>query len=125
MLMCDELVPKGYMNSILQFDKDSHQSTFSFVFTFDGVVISWRSAKQSCIDDSTIEVEYVVVSKATKEAIQLRKFLMGVGIVSLIVKPKHFYENNGGGDMVYVVTKRVTTLRESTICYVHQFKRVI
>ena len=87
MLMCDELVPKGYMNSILQFDKDSHQSTFSFVFTFDGVVISWRSAKQSCIDDSTIEVEYVVVSKATKEAIQLWKFLMGVGIVSLIVKP--------------------------------------
>jgi len=35
----------------------------------------WRSIKQSCIDDSTIEAEYVTACEAAKEAVWLRKFL--------------------------------------------------
>ena len=65
----DELVPKGYTNSNFQFDKDSHRSTSSFVFTFGSAIVSWRSVKQSCVIDSTIEVEYIAISKTAKEVV--------------------------------------------------------
>ena len=58
----EELIPKQYTDSYFQFDKDSHRSTYSFVFIFGGTTISWRSVKQSCIVDYTIEVEYVAAS---------------------------------------------------------------
>ena len=34
-----------------------------------------------------MEVEYVVVSKATKEVIWLRKFLMGLKVAPLVMSP--------------------------------------
>ena len=64
-----ELVPKGYTDSNFQSYKDSHRFISNFAFTFGGVVVSWKSVKQSCITNSTIEVEYVVASKVAKEAI--------------------------------------------------------
>ncbi|KAA0037539.1 putative gag-pol polyprotein [Cucumis melo var. makuwa] len=45
-----------------------------------GAVV-WRSIKQGCIADSTMEVEYVVACEATKEAILLRKFLHDLEVV--------------------------------------------
>ena len=83
----DELVPRGYTYSNFQFDKYSHWSTSNFVSTFGGVVVSWRSVKQSYIANSTMEAEYVAASEATKEAIWLRKFLMEVRVVPLAVQP--------------------------------------
>ena len=41
----DKLVPKEYTDLDFQFDKDSHQFTLGFVFTFGGATISWRSVK--------------------------------------------------------------------------------
>ena len=58
----EELIPKQYTDSYFQFNKDSRQSTYSFAFIFGGTTISWRSVKQSCIVDFTIEVEYVAAS---------------------------------------------------------------
>ena len=67
-----ELTPIRYTNSDFQSDKDSRKSTSNSVFTLGGEAIVWRSIKQSCTADSTIEAEYV----AAKEAIWLRNFLM-------------------------------------------------
>ena len=64
-----ELVLKGHTYSNFSFDKDSRKFTFDFVFTFDGVVVNWRSVKQSCIVDSTMEAKYIVVSKLAKEVV--------------------------------------------------------
>ena len=68
---CDELLPLGYMDSEFQSDRDSQKSTSSFVFTLSGRAISWRSMKQSCMVDPTMNDEYVAISEATKEAIWL------------------------------------------------------
>ena len=59
------------------------ESPFQVVFTLGGGAISWRSVKQSCIADSTMEAEYVVTSKATKKAIWLKKFLSNLGVMRI------------------------------------------
>ena len=41
----NKLVPKGYINSDFQSNKDSHQSISRFVVTFGGVVVRWKSVK--------------------------------------------------------------------------------
>ncbi|XP_052193821.1 secreted RxLR effector protein 161-like [Diospyros lotus] len=67
----DDLVPVGYTDSDFQADKDERKSTNGYVFTLSGGAISWRSIKQSCIADSTMEAEYVAASEASKEAVWL------------------------------------------------------
>ena len=64
-----DLIPIGYTNSDFQSDLDFRKSTLGCVFTLGGGAISWRSVKQSCITDSTMEAEYVATCKAAKEAV--------------------------------------------------------
>jgi hypothetical protein len=59
----------GYIDSVFQSDRDSRKSTLGYVFTLGGGVISWKSIKESCIADSTMEAEYVFACEAAKEAV--------------------------------------------------------
>ena len=52
------------------------------MFILGGGSISWKSVKQSCIADSTMEAEYVAASEATKEVIWLRNFLLHLGVIA-------------------------------------------
>ena len=54
-----DLILIGYTDSDFQLDKDNRKWTSRSVFTIGGQAIVWRSVKQSCIDDSTMEAEYV------------------------------------------------------------------
>ena len=93
---CDDLIPIGYTDSNFQSDLDFGKSTSGCVFTLGGEAISWRSVKQSCIVDSTMEAEYVATCEATKEAIWLKKFLSDVGVVRIEQVPiTLFCDNNG------------------------------
>nr|XP_016511527.1 PREDICTED: uncharacterized protein LOC107828675 [Nicotiana tabacum] len=56
-------------------DSDSRKSTSGYIFTLGGGAISWRSIKQSCVADSTMEAEYVAASEAAKEVVWLENFL--------------------------------------------------
>ena len=53
------------------------------MFTLGGGSMSWRSVKQSCIADSTMEAEYVATCEAAKEAVWLKKFLSNIGIMRM------------------------------------------
>ena len=66
----DDLRPPGYTDSNFQSDKDSRKSTSGLVFTLGGGAIVWRSIKQSCIADSTMEAEYVAASEASKDVVR-------------------------------------------------------
>ena len=90
------LISIGYTDSDFQSDKDSRKLTSGNVFTLRGGVINWRSIKQSCVVDSTMEAEYVATSKAAKEAIWLRKFLLNLGEVPLVQSPITLYCDNSG-----------------------------
>ena len=93
---CEDLIPIGYTNSDFQSDFDFRKSTSGYVFTLGDGAISWRSVKQSCIADSTIEVEYVAACEAAKEVIWLKKFLSDLGVVRVEqVSITLFYDNSG------------------------------
>ena len=66
------------------------------MFTKGGGAISWRSIKQSCVADSTMEAEYVAAFKATKEAVWLRNFLLDLGEVPSVQSPITLYCDNSG-----------------------------
>ena len=52
----EDLILIGYTDSDFQLDLDFRKSISGCVFTLGGGAISWRSFKQSCIADSTIEL---------------------------------------------------------------------
>ena len=86
----------GYTNFDFQVDKDSYKSTSRSIFTLSGEAVIWRSIKQSSIDDSTIEAEYIVASEAAKEAVWFKNLLTDLGIVHEIDKPITLYCDNSG-----------------------------
>ena len=65
---CEDLIPIGHTDSDFQSDLDFRKSTSGCVFTLGGEAITWRSVKQSCISDSTMEAEYVAACEAAKAA---------------------------------------------------------
>ncbi|KAK0594609.1 hypothetical protein LWI29_023351 [Acer saccharum] len=91
-----DLIPLGYTDSDFQSDRDSRKSTSGLVFTLGSGAIVWRSIKQSCIVDSTMEVEYVAACEAAKEAVWLRKFLSDLEVVPDLNKPITLYCDNSG-----------------------------
>ena len=59
-------------------DLDEMKSTSGYVFIFGGSAISWKSAKQTCITRSTMEVEFIVLEKTSSEAEWLRNLLADI-----------------------------------------------
>jgi len=54
--------------------KDS-KSTSRYVFTFGGVVVLWKSTKQSCITRSMMELDFIALDKVREEAKWILNFL--------------------------------------------------
>ena len=65
----NELSIDGYSNSNYAGCVDTRRSTSGYVFLFVRVVVSLRSCLQSCTSSFTNELEYVVVSSASKEVV--------------------------------------------------------
>ena len=66
------------------------------MFTLNGEAVVWRSIKQSCISDSTMEAEYVAASEASKKAVWLRKSIIELEIVPDMNLPITLYCDNSG-----------------------------
>ena len=90
------LLPVGYTDSDFQSDRDSRKSTSGCVFTLGGGAVIWRSVKQKCIADSTMEAEYVAASEAAKEAVWFRNFLLDLDVVPSLQKTITLYCDNSG-----------------------------
>ena len=86
-----DLILTGYTDSDFQTDVDLRKSTSGSV-----LAIIWRSIKQCCIADSTMEAEYVAACEATKESIWLRKFLTDLEVVPNMHLPVTLYCDNSG-----------------------------
>eukprot|EP00253_Pinus_taeda_P028753 PITA_28753 len=65
----------GYSDSNFNGDKETGVSTSGYAMSLGLGVVSWRSCKQLVPADSTIKVEYVAATEATKEIVWLRKIL--------------------------------------------------
>ncbi|GKB35229.1 retrovirus-related pol polyprotein from transposon TNT 1-94 [Tanacetum coccineum] len=60
------------------------KSPSGYVFTLGGVVVSWKSSKQTVNTRSTMKAEFVALDKAAEEVEWLRSFLEGIPLW-----PKH------------------------------------
>ncbi|GKD15887.1 retrotransposon protein, putative, ty1-copia subclass [Tanacetum coccineum] len=65
-------------------DADDLKSQTGYVFILNGGVVDWKSTKQSIFTTSSAEAEYIVAFDASKEAVWVRKFISGLGVVPII-----------------------------------------
>ncbi|KAA0062190.1 gag/pol protein [Cucumis melo var. makuwa] len=72
------------------------KSTSISVFTLNEGAVVWRSIKQSCIADSTMEAEYVAACEVAKEVVWLKKFLTDLEVVPNMHQPITLYCDNSG-----------------------------
>ena len=91
-----ELVVNGYTDASFQTDIDDFRSQSGYVFYLNGGAVSWRSSKQDTVTDSTTEAEYIAASDAAKEAVWMKKFIHGLGVVLSITNPVDLYCDNNG-----------------------------
>ncbi|GKF53813.1 retrotransposon protein, putative, ty1-copia subclass, partial [Tanacetum coccineum] len=67
-----------------------------YVFILNGGVVDWKSAKQSIFATSSTGTKYIATYDASKEAVWVRKFIFGLGIVPTIEETINMYCDNTG-----------------------------
>ncbi|GKD48802.1 retrotransposon protein, putative, ty1-copia subclass [Tanacetum coccineum] len=88
-----------YCDAGFETDKDDTKSQTGYVFVLNGGAVDWKSSKQSTTAMSTTEAEYIAASEAAMEAVWIRKFISGLGIVPTINEPiKMFCDNSAALD---------------------------
>ena len=60
----------------------------------NGCTISWKSSKKDKTTDSIMEVQCVAASEAAKEIVEIRKFLMCLGVVQGASNSLEVYSDN-------------------------------
>ncbi|GJT92118.1 retrotransposon protein, putative, ty1-copia subclass [Tanacetum coccineum] len=71
------------------------RNTKDMFLVYEGA-IDWKSTKQSIFVTSYAEAEYIAAYDASKEAVWVRKFIFGLGVVSIIKEPINMYCDNSG-----------------------------
>ncbi|GJY29859.1 retrotransposon protein, putative, ty1-copia subclass [Tanacetum coccineum] len=90
-----ELRVTCYCDAGNETDREDIKSQTGYVFVLNGGAVDWKSSKQSTTALSAIKAEYIAASKAAMEAVWIRKFILGLGIVPTINKPiKMLYDNS-------------------------------
>ncbi|GJZ65586.1 retrotransposon protein, putative, ty1-copia subclass [Tanacetum coccineum] len=77
-------------------DVDNLKSQTGYVFVLNGGAVDWKSTKQSIFATSSTDAEYIAAFDASKEAVWIRKFISGLGIVPTIEEPISMYCDNTG-----------------------------
>nr|GEW37004.1 hypothetical protein [Tanacetum cinerariifolium] len=62
----------------------------------NGGTVYWKNAKQSIFSTSSVEAKYIDAFDASKEAVWVRKFISGLGVVPTLKEPISIYCNNTG-----------------------------
>ncbi|XP_052111674.1 secreted RxLR effector protein 161-like [Arachis duranensis] len=83
----DNLEIIGYSNSDLVGCVDSRKSTSGYIFMLADGAVSWKSAKQSLVVTSTMEVEFIACFEATSQGVWLKNFISGFKIIDCISRP--------------------------------------
>ncbi|GJU37351.1 retrotransposon protein, putative, ty1-copia subclass [Tanacetum coccineum] len=95
-----------------------------YVFVLSGGVVDWKSAKQSIFATSSAEAEYIIAYDASKEAVWVRKFIYGLGVVPTIKEPINMYCDNTGA-ITIANESRITKGARHFRAKVHYLREVI
>ncbi|GJT66217.1 hypothetical protein Tco_1017697 [Tanacetum coccineum] len=77
-------------------DADDMKSQTGYVFVLNGGAIDWKSTKQSIFATSSTDAGYIAAFDASKEAVWIRKFIIGLSVVPTIEEPINMYCDNTG-----------------------------
>nr|GEY08815.1 zinc finger, CCHC-type [Tanacetum cinerariifolium] len=89
-----ELQVDCYCDAGFETDRDDTKSQTGYVFILKGGAVDRKSFKQSTTAMSATEAEYIGASEATMEAVWIRKFISGLGIVPTINEPIRMFCDN-------------------------------
>src|SRR3954454_6554294 len=92
----EQLVVNGYTDASWNTDPDDSKSQSGYIFSLNGAIVSWRSAKQSVVARSSTESEYMAASEASQEAIWMKEFITELGVVPSALDPMSIYCDNMG-----------------------------
>ncbi|GKB78771.1 hypothetical protein Tco_0945666 [Tanacetum coccineum] len=81
----------------------TNKAQTGYVFVLNGGVVDWKSTKQSIFATSSINADYIAAFDASKEAVWIRKFISGLGVVPTIEEPINMYCDN---------TKAITIVKD-------------
>jgi hypothetical protein len=135
-------VLEGYSDANWISNVDELYAMSGYVFTIGGVVVSWRSCKQTILMRFTMEAELATLDTTTVEADWLREFLMDLPIVEkslsailmncdnqmMIVKVDSSKNNMKSSRHIKRRLKSVKKMRNSnviTLDYIHTEKNLV
>lgn len=72
---------EGYTDSSFQSDVDDSKSNSVYMFTLNREAVCQKSSKQDTTTNSTIEVEYIAMTKAIKDGVQMKKLIIDLGVM--------------------------------------------
>jgi hypothetical protein len=75
-----ELSPHAYVDADYGGCKDTRRSTSGFVFIMAGGAVSWSSKRQATVALSTVEAEYVAMSRCAQQMCWMHSWLKEVEI---------------------------------------------
>ncbi|GKC42726.1 putative retrotransposon protein [Tanacetum coccineum] len=106
-------------------DADDLKSQTGYVFVLNGGAVDWKSAKQSSFATSSAEAEYIAAFDASKEAVWVRKFIFGLGVIpTMKKKPINMYCDNTGA-IAIANESRITKGARHFRAKVHYLREVI
>nr|GEX15520.1 hypothetical protein [Tanacetum cinerariifolium] len=89
-----ELQVDCYYDAGFETDRNDTKSQTGYVFILNEGAVDWKSSKQSTTAMSATEAEYIAASEAAMEAVWIRKFISGLGIVPTINEPIRIFCDN-------------------------------
>ena len=92
----EELVVKGYVDASFDTDLDDSKSQTGYVYMQNRGAVSWCSCKQSVMEGSTCEAEYMAASEAAHEAIWMKEFISDLGVIPSASGPMKIFCDNTG-----------------------------
>src|SRR6266545_1467485 len=75
-----DLTPLAYIDADYGGCKDTRRSTSGYVFTMAGGAVTWSSKRQSTVALSTVEAEYVAMSRSAQQMMWMQTWLDEVEI---------------------------------------------
>jgi hypothetical protein len=71
----DDITPLAYVDADYGGCRDTRRSTSGYVFTMAGGAVTWSSKRQATVALSTVEAEYVAMSRCAQQMIWMHTWL--------------------------------------------------
>src|SRR6266540_3511094 len=70
-----DLTPLAYVDADYGGCRDTHHSTSGYVFTMAGGAVTWSSKRQATVALSTVEAEYIAMSRCAQQMVWMQTWL--------------------------------------------------